>query len=280
MAVISGVAGAVNGRSSVREWTVTGTEALNEFAGSNTNAGTGQAAGIKDWTGSYQAYGHTPSVMPGETFVFTGSTEGTLGGTGTARVKSVQIRINHETAEPISHTVNFEGTTVFTRGAAVAADASMPDIHPPISIADVELGTMVGAPAWTAIANWRTCDITLETSNPSYADSDSAGQMNRVRGKLTASISVALFMSDPSAVPAEGTAHRIRIKVATGTAPAGCWLFHFVRVRNSPVNVPIESGEKVDGTIEFAWSAYDLVDSAMTEGVIKNPAETTYWPFA
>src|SRR5947207_1860310 len=72
MGVHSGKFAAVNGKSTVRNWSINDTNATKAFIASNTGGGTGRLKGNHDWSGSYSQYSGIPAVMPGSALSFTG----------------------------------------------------------------------------------------------------------------------------------------------------------------------------------------------------------------
>jgi len=68
----SGVAGSVNGISTVQDWSITDGHTPQEYSASNTLFGMGAVPGIEFWEGGYNHYGHTPVVLPGQQFYFIG----------------------------------------------------------------------------------------------------------------------------------------------------------------------------------------------------------------
>lgn len=113
----TGIYGAVNGVSAIRNWSINEGYTTLKTVASNTQHGANRNRGIFDWTGSYLAYGHTPFKMPGEYLSFQGYKAPDAAGdvdngeifSGSAYVNSVAITINFQTNEIISHTVNFGG---------------------------------------------------------------------------------------------------------------------------------------------------------------------------
>ena len=274
MSVISGIGGAVNGQSTVRTWTVTSLADIQAIIASGSKQGTVLVAGNTDWNGNFTAYGDTPAVMPNEGFTFTGSVDGTKGVTGTAIVDSVEIVIDVETGAVIAYTVNFSGNGVLTLGAAVATDTSKP--CPATSIGTkVELGTL--AAVFTEIDDVRTVTITITADNQSYVSSATAGGTKRVAGNISASISITVFEGDPANLPAANDEGILRLFVNASEF----WEFKFIRFADaSDVGVDVEAGAVVGATLNAQWSAFAEVSSVCTEGSIKKPDASTYWPLS
>lgn len=281
MGVISGIGGAVNGESTVREWSIESNEDLQEYIASNTAAGTGRIIGNEDWSGSYSGYGWEPAIFPGDTFTFTGSVDGTNGVTGSAMCESVDIELDIEGGAIMQYVVNFAGNGALTLGAAAASDSTDPSVRSTITHATVELETALGSPeSWDSpIADVRRITINIAMNNPSYASSSTAGVMKRVRGSIDATVNVSLYTDDPSTLPAKGTPAKIRIRTKDDTVDEH-WEIWFVRVQDVNVETPIEDAGLVAAELVFALSASETVDSVVTAGKIVGPSTTTHWPFA
>lgn len=133
--MLSGLFGSVNGQSTVRNWSINRLANIKTFVASNTNTGTGSRAGANDWNGTFQAYGASPNVLPGEIFTFQGDTSvDTLATShrvsGSAIVDQLALTINWENQDIISYAVNFSGHGALTEAAGFGTDATYPDAPP------------------------------------------------------------------------------------------------------------------------------------------------------
>lgn len=275
MAVLSGIGGVVDGHNTIRTWTVTTTADVQSLVASNTKIGTMVLAGNKDWSGSFTGYGHTPAVLPGAGFTFTGTIDGTNGATGTAIVDSVEIVIDIEAGAPISYTVNFSSNGALSLGAAAATDVTTPD--PPTSIGcQVETGTMVAVPVWSDITDVRTVTITITADNQSYVSSETAGETLRFAGNISATIAISVYEDDFADLPALNAENGLRVYVTATTY----WLFDYVVWGEaSDLTVDRESAAVVGATLNAIWTAYGDIDSGtITEGNIDQPSTTAFWP--
>lgn len=276
MSVISGKSGAVDGAGTVRDWSVSSSADIQAYIASNTSGGTGRLAGNKDWSGSYKAYGHTPANLPGASFTFTGSVDGTNGVTGTARVDSVDIECDIEGGGIISHTVNFSSNGALTLGSAAATDATV--AIPPSAIGcDVQLGTVASSPSWTPVTDVRSWTLTLTADNQSYVSSDTAGETKRNEGNLDATVSYSVYEGDPSGLPAVNSIAAIRLY----TSASAYWELLWVMFGEaSDIQTDIEGGSLVGATLNASMNAVATVGETDTVGTIKTPAEATIWPAA
>jgi len=139
----SGLYGTINGQSTVRNWSINHVANLKSFVASNTNTGTGSRAGARDWNGSFQAYGASPNILPGEIFAFRGDTSKDPLATayraaGNAIVDQLVLTINWESQDIIGYAVNFSGHGALTESLGHGSDATYPDA-PPSQLAVVEL---------------------------------------------------------------------------------------------------------------------------------------------
>ena len=273
MAVLSGIAGAVDGINTARTWTITHSADSQAFVASNTLEGTIVLDGNLDWSGSYTAYGHTPVRMPQDSFTFTGSIDGTNGAAGEAICDSVEIVNDIEPGALIAHTVNFSRNGALTLGASVAVDVTTPDV--PTSIGtDVQVGTAVAAPVYTPLTDVRGWTLTITADNKPYVSSDTAGGNLRLPGNISATISVPVFEDDFADLEAVNTHSYIRLYVTATTY----WDIGFVQWGEaSDLMVDVEGAEVIGAVLNGQWSGFALVDAAQAKGYIKKPDTTTWW---
>lgn len=273
MAVLSGIGGAVDGVETMRTWTVNHSADLQAIVASNTDQGTIVLDGNTDWTGSYTSYGHTPVRMPQDGFTFTGSIDETNGATGTAICDSIEIVNDIETGAVIAHTVNFSANGALSLGAAAAADASTPD--PPTSIGtDVQVGTAVGVPVWTALTDVRGWTLTLTADNQNYVSSDTSGGNLRLAGNISGTIAVPVYEDDFADLPTVNSHSYIRLYVTATTY----WDIGFVQWGEaSDLMVDREAAAVIGATLNGQWTGWASVDAASTKGYIKDPSTAAWW---
>ena len=273
MAVISGIAGAVNGSNTVRKWSINYTADTKAYNASNTLGATGRLAGNKDWTGSYEAYGHTPAVKAGASFSFVGSINGTLGCTGTAIVDQVVITWPIEDGGPISHVVSFSGNSALVKGSAAATDATVPS--PPSAIGTkVQLGTLVATPVYTELLEVRSITLTFTASNQSYVSSTTAGVVKRTKGNIDATLAIEVYCDGGFAgLPDVNAVNAVRIFVNATLFWEILWIMFS---ENSGLEVDVEGAAVVGATINGALNMFTLIAAAQTAGSIKDPAGVSY----
>ncbi len=275
MAVLSGIGGAVDAIDTVRQWSVNQTGDLQAYTASNTKQAVSRESGNSDWTGQYQAYGGIPDKMPTDTFTFTGSIDGTNGVVGPAIVESVTIEWDMEAGSVISHTVNFASNGTLVRGAAVGADATVPNPHVSLGT-KIETSDALGTPAYSEITDIRTVSITFSANNPSYASSSSGGFVKRQAGNLDVSVSYSCYLDDFSDLPAENEVRMYKVYVDSSLF----WDLQFMVIQDlSDMEVDIEGAGMVGATVNAFFTGFADVEGTETEGQIDKPGATAYWPF-
>ena len=279
MGVHSGAVGMVNGMTTVRNWQAGITAALSPYYASNTKGAGGHNAGNRDWSGSWDCYGHTPAYMPGETVSFVGSESGTKGVTGSAIVDSVTINWDIAGAKEINHTVNFSGNGAATVGAAVASiDTGTPDIFSCYNLAAVQLGddSSTGGD-FAALANVKTAALTLTAANASTINSSSGGWTLRAAGNFTATLSITVDIDDISTLPAVNDAKAVRLYVDDTDYWEILWM-RFGALSN--IVVDKETNAIVGATLN-ANLVIICEDDGTTVGSITTPgAVSAWWPAA
>ncbi|HUT59180.1 MAG TPA: hypothetical protein VNA25_15130 [Phycisphaerae bacterium] len=276
MGVVSGIAAAVNGVSTARGWQITYKGDPKAYVASNTKAGPGRLPGNTDWSGSYAAYGHTPPVVPGESFTFLGSVDGATGAGGTALVDSITLTIDIEGGSVIAYSVAFSAADALTLGiAAVVADAEDPDAYSAVgrTVTYVAAGSEAGA--WTTLANVRTVTITLTASNMAYVSSTTAGVTKRLAGNFDASIAISIYEGDLSAVIEPHTVYAIRVYVTAALFWDIRWM---IFSDASGIDVNREQPNLVSYTANAQFTGWEYISSTWTEGEVLDPATATVWP--
>lgn len=280
MGVVSGAGGAVNGQACVRNWSVNFTPNPVSYVCSASQGGTGRVTGNTDWSGSYDAYGEEPAVMPAETFQFKGSINGTVGvdsGATGAMVDQVEITWDIEGGGIISHTVNFSSNGALTWGASVAADASVPDPLPAnvgvIKIDDPGAAEFSGSE--TTFTDVRSITLTISAGNQSYVSSSTAGVTKRVAGNIDATISFDVYFDDPTDLPTAQEVKAIRLY----TTATEYWELRWVMFGEiGGVDVNIETADIVGATVNAGMNGHTSIGGTPTTGSIKTPAAATFWP--
>ncbi|MFG0247839.1 MAG: hypothetical protein ACF8OB_03045 [Phycisphaeraceae bacterium JB051] len=267
MATFTGMGGTVDGAHTVRTWNITETEENKPYSASNTQGGTGQLGGIKDWSGSHTAYGHTPSHMPGESFTFVGF-DGSKKYTGTAIVSQIEAQVNQESGDIIGLTVQFAGNGALTKTTGTLTDSVAP--NPPSSIAlKVELAE---ESTFAELLDVRSWTLTIACELKEYSSSSSGGWKKRHPGNITASGSIEFYDQDTHTAPDAGDVRKLKLYV-TDTL---FWLIHWGRFGEGSYETNMEGADVVSGSANWNWSGFE----GGVAGVITKPGDTAFWPAA
>jgi hypothetical protein len=272
MAVITGISGAINTRELVRDWSIAYKGNLAEYAASNTLKAKSALIGNKDWSGSFKGYGSIPEVMPGEAFSFSGTMDAVNGASGTAIIDDLEINCDIEGGKPIDYTAAFSGNGALVFAANTSADASL--LLPTSAVGcKVELGTVVTVPVWTELTDVRNWKLKFSTDNKEYASSSTAGWKNRKKGAMKCDVSIGVYASDYTTLPAPGTITGVRLYDAASTY----WLVNWI-IWGEMTDIgasPEESG-LVAATLNGQFRALALVTATITAGNIAKPGGTAW----
>jgi len=273
MGVHSGKFGFVNGMSAIRTWQVNDVSAPKKYVHSGTLGGPGRKRGIRDFTGSFGAYGGLPAVMPGAAFTFAGytaPTNDTEGGTGdvysgSAIVDQVAVTWNYETGDIIAHTVNFSGNGELARSTAVYTDETTPAIEVPIDLSITADGEDV--------CNVTTVTLTITAENKSYVNSCTDGWTKRKPGPIDATLAIAVQDTNPDEFVASiGDSILFNLFVND----TDFWLLKWMHYKdNSGLTVNRETGDIIGFTANFEFDGF--AEGIATPGEITEPGEVTAW---
>lgn len=272
----------VDNVSTVRNWSITETMTPAKSVASNTGGGTARRSGVSAWTGKYDAYGHTPYKIPGESFTFTGFTApaddvSTPGDTwtGTVIVDSVVITWDWKAGTDIAHTVNFSGSlTLSVSTAAVITDATDPELFPicGVPLKYIKISGTVSTD--TVYANISQAVLTLSATNQSYVNSSTACGTGRKAGPIDWSLQVTEETSGQHADIVKGA--EFEFKLFVDAVPTNCWdLKNGIVEGFTNLNVDRETGAIISRTVNISMQG---VMSNGDLGFIKKPGATTVWP--
>jgi hypothetical protein len=261
---ITGLSCLIDGVANGRGWSISPTAEVTEFSDTGTEGAVGQLDGVEDWTGSFSSYGHTPIVMPGEDFTFTGSIDGTNGATGSAICDSVEITWNQEAKAPIECVVNFSGDGELTLGAAAGTAGA---VGLPL-LADESCVVNIGS-----AVHVRTVKLTISRDNKAYHDTEAAGFKKREAGRLSASMSWTRFVDSFASLGAVNTVVTVKLYVTSTLF----WEIQSGKYTGPTCDLDREGGELVSATENLAFTA---LNDAGALGTIKLPGGTVYWPEA
>lgn len=278
MGVHSGRFGAVNGISTVRNWSITDDMTNPAYKASNTAAGTGRISGIEMWTGSFGIYGAIPPVMPGEIFTFAGysapdddavGSDGTTA-EGSAIVDSLAINFNFQTGDIISQVINFSGHLglTWTDADDVLTDSSAPDV-PPICGCKVDYSS--NGSDFSTLSDILQATLTITAANQAYVNSSTGCTTGRKPGPID--WTAAITRQSTAKTLTKGADYVWRFYTDSNSYYQMKW----GKVKNfSNFNVDIESGKIVDHVINLEMNGF----VGGTTGTITVPdAGSAWWPF-
>lgn len=279
MGYITGKDGMVNGADTVRLWRIEPLSPGGPYAGSDAAGAMDRIDGWKDWKGQYAAYGHTPSSMPGTALSFVGSIDGSVGVYGTAIVEAVTIDIEipqdeEQPPTPINHIVEFKANGTLSRGAAVAADADVPNVPNPKEL-KVEYATPAAVQSYTTLSSVYRARLRIACRNPLYRPGAGSGLTYRLAGNIDASLQMEMYESAATNLPTEGNNYGIKIYVTSTLF----WYIDWMKLEGiTPFEVPIETRKLVYANLDWALKSTHLIGVTPTRGSIKKPNTTTWWP--
>lgn len=287
MSVISGDSGRVEQDDTVvtgvQKWSIDYTGEPTSFVASNTKKGTVRLAGNNDWSGKLTGLGAIPPIIPGVTFSFDGAVDGTNGASGDAICEEVVINWDVEAGGIITYEMSFSSNGALTLGAVTAAaDTAVPASDLTSILADfLELGLAHSTtPAYAAVSDVRTAQLTISRAAAAYVSSSTAGQTKRVAGPWDAEFTYSLYEGDPANLILPGTEKFVRISNRVA-ATATFWELKAMMFGDiSGLEVDIETGALISATQTCKMSAFytDGLAGAVTEGSIDAPGVVQWWP--
>ncbi len=261
--MLTGLNSLVDGLAGGRNWSIAPVANVTEFADSGTDGAVALVDGVKDWSGNFSAYGHTPLALPGADFTFTGSIDGTNGATGPAIADGFDLTLNQETMAPIECVVNFSGDGALTLGLAggSAGAAALP------LTADGDCIINIGSDI-----DVRSSKLSLSCDNKAYNDTSTDGVMKREAGRWSGTISWSRYVDTFASLGTVGAVVTVKLYVTA----ALFWEIKFARyVGPSDITVDRETGELISATENLTFTA---LNAAGAIGSIKTPATATIWP--
>lgn len=281
MAVHSGRFGVVNAQATVRNWSLQETMNAPQHVASNTRFGRARRKGPREWSGSFQQWGHSPTVMPGESFSFQGyiapdnDIVAGVGGvlSGTAFVNQVAITWNWQSNEAVSYQTDFQGHLALTRatGAAALTDAATPVLDIP-SLGKIQYST--DGTAFTDFTNVTQAVLTISNQIQSYVNSSTVIATNLWTGRVAGTLDWTLAITHENSEPvlAMGPDYWIRLYVNA----TQFWLLKWGIMREvGGLQVDRESGKVIQLTESIEMQGFSQVDGAI--GNITKPGNVVWW---
>lgn len=276
MGIHSGKFGAINGRSTVRNWNITDTMNAQTVRASNTRGGTGRRNGIESWSGQFSSFGATPVLMPGSLSAFAGYTapdDDIEGGTGLAytgdiMVNSLVVNWDWRGGSLLNHQHSFDGHLALATEQAVYADASAPDL-PEICATKIQISS--DGIIWTDLDNVATATLTITNAIQSYVNSSTGCWTGRKAGPIDYTLAIVL---DDNArdVMVKKNNYQVRLY----TTDTLFWSLKWVKVTEySNITVDADTGAIIGATVNCAMNGH----VAGVIGSIRLPgAVADWWP--
>ena len=277
MAVHGGKHALVNGKPSVRTWSISDSHTPAKGVASNTKNGTLRRPGVMDWSGSYGAYGATPIVMPGDAFSFIGYTApdddvSGIGQTyeGNAIVDNVVISWNWANGEMLSHVVNFAGDLQLTHTSGIYVDDSLPEA---LSVCGTKLEYDLDNTGYVELDNILSMQLTLSCALQTYVNSSTACWTGRKAGPIDWTLAI----TQQDNIRAEIFDKGDRCKWKLFIDDTKFWELIWGQVRDfSGITCDRETGAILQRSINVDMDCHDGTD----DGSVTNPLGTVWWPVA
>lgn len=261
MSTRSGRLGVVDGISTVLNWKTSEKSDNQAYTASNTQGGTGRLPGNTDWNGSFDFLGHTPPVIPGNTFSFVGY-DGNQTASGTGIVDAAGITIDVEGGKIIQGSLSFSANGPLVLGAGSATDVTIPD--PPSAIGCKAL--------WNAaeLLDIAKMVLNLKATNPSYNSSTTGGATARRQGNFDFDGTIDLKINTLAGLPTKGDIQILKLYVGASTF----WELKWAIIDEVATSVDVNTQAINAATIRFSKAGF----KSGAVGYVKTPSVTTIWP--
>lgn len=278
MGTRGGKLGAVNGQSTVRNWTISDDKTNPQFRASNTKAGTGRRAGINMWSGGFAGYGGNPVLMPAEVFTFLGYTapdNGVSGAgerySGEAIIDSLAVNWNWQGGELINNTYAFSGHLGLTvASGAVVTDATIPAID---TICGVIFEYSLDGVAWEEIENLASATLNITAVNQGYVNSSTNCNTGRQSGPIDWTLSMVQQEVVRGLYPFDKGDN---IQIRAYINDTDFWLLKWGLVKNfTGITVDVEANTIIQRTINVEMNGF--VGGAVGN-ITKPGAGAAWWP--
>lgn len=279
MGVISGIGAVVHtaatAESTVREWGIRYRGMPPPYAATNTQAAMTRDTGNVDWRGFYLGYGHTPSIFPGDSFAFEGTTDGTKGVYGTARCDRITITCHIERGSQIEYRADFSSNGALALAADVGGtpltDASAVNAFTSVA-RKINLGGTSQVDDGTAVPQARLWRLSIARALRPYVHTGTAGRVQRESGNLDVQWLYQVYVDSPAdtdQIPALQSAQLMKFYVTSTLF----WEVRWGKVEAvDPFGANREGQEDVGATISGGLCGYNAA-----AGSIYNPTPTLKW---
>jgi hypothetical protein len=264
--------------AATRNWSINESAANTPFVASNTKGGTGRADGVTDWSGSYNAFGGIPAVLPGEVFDFMGYTapdsdiEGENGVCigGEAIVDSIAIQWAWDSGQIISHTVNFSAVGELEITDDVIEDDNEVEVVSSLQGAKVVFVGIGGSGSGDdEVCNILNATLNLLAANQTFNNSCTGGNTSRKAG--VKDWNLALSLQDNSRA---GLVLKQDVEIQLYIDEENYWHLQWGKIRDfTGLTVDVETGAIISQTINIDMNGF--VDGEV--GVVE-VGDTQWWP--
>jgi len=270
MAYISGIRLAVQGIPNVARWQVAWQEEAPRAVTSATRGATVHYCGVLDWTATIVCYGHTPTYLPGDSFILQASLDGQRGIWGNAQVQSVRIIADVANQQGIMLAYSLLGDGPLNFGTVSITDTMPPTITCPrheIFLDDTDLPD---------VTFWQ---IVLSRSLPSYVSTSTGGVRKRLSGIFQATVQWRQLLTDATP-PAVGSEYKYVVIVVPqqGQNPAKKWTLETIRVTQVE-EYGVDATQSLQGNLpEYEITAQFQPVVNGTQQKIIDPSGRQVWP--
>lgn len=261
--VITAMGGAVNGVECVSLWKTMNIAFPAEAICSASDGAVLRAAGIRDWQGFYQAFGHTPPHLPADIFTFEGAASNDKGAKSVADgaiVDKVTIEWNLEQGAFIRHTTEFACKKgILEYGSVATSDSSIP--NPPTS-------TSCNIAGIAGCIELRRMKLILLARNPKYVNASTEGQRQREPGNKDGGFECTIYTEDADFELVEQIKN-VTFEVGT----AGSWDMKWAILSTVGATLPIGQEGLFEAQIAGKFTGYKDAE----KGWVKAPGGTAWW---
>lgn len=287
----SGKFGVVNGIETVRDWSINDGHTPNIFSASNTLWGVSQARGVEFWDGSFNHYGHTPVVLPGELFQFIGygaPTNHYSGNgwryVGNAMCESAVVTWDWGAGGILSVVENYKGHLNLTEQGSVGASVSDQSVPTIPHVACTRIDYSADGSAWTTWDNLVQAVLTLTCELQEYVNSstvvDDSGTCRIWKGFRPGRVLWTLAVTEQDmdrSIFAKGDVLQFRLYVND----TDFYLLKWGMVNDfTGIQVNRETGAIVQQTVNIGMHGFDTSAGSYgaSTGSVLLPSTEQWWP--
>jgi hypothetical protein len=285
MSVHSGRFALVNGQSTNAGWSINDTAAPAEAVASNTAFAKARRRGVREWSGSFNMFGHQPFAMPGASFSFSGYTAPENDGfglgliySGTALVNQLAVTWDWATGALISSQVDFVGHLALTTAqGAPPLDASVPVLEAIAISAGITCKDITKADVlYTAIPNVTNAVLTITNAIQEYVNSSTIVSGDLWKGRKAGTIDWAVAITQQDNIRTQvAVADQVALKMFVDATTF--WDLQYGIVKDfTGIQINRQTGAIIQQTINIDMDAVNINTGAL--GQIVQPNGTLFWP--